>query len=167
LRERVEVVVERFLAGHRDGEGRVTHVLGLLDKRFGLVVVEERERDHRRMAVLRDESAVARVEIRARATESRDLGIVDERPDKRLELRRVDRAPVGANHDDVRDGARRITRERARANVLGSLRLGIVRRRALRREAAAQKRGDRRHREHGGGDPAADRPPWVAGGGTG
>ena len=46
LREQVEVVVERLVACHRDGE-RAAFVerLDLLDERLGLVVVEERDRD--------------------------------------------------------------------------------------------------------------------------
>ena len=46
LREEVEVVVERLVARHRDGEGALlVERLDLLDERLGLVVVEERDRD--------------------------------------------------------------------------------------------------------------------------
>ena len=61
----------------------------------------------------------------------------------RLELRRVDRVLLGADDDDVADGGRRIRRERREPNVVGALRLGVVRRRALGREAPTEERRDR------------------------
>jgi hypothetical protein len=55
LRELVEVVVERLVAGDGDGECAVFQCLDLLDERFGLTVVGERDWDDRRVVVLRDE----------------------------------------------------------------------------------------------------------------
>ena len=66
LREEVEVVVERLLARHRHGErALLAEPLDLLDERLGLVVVVERERDDRRVAVLRDQRSTPVVEIGA------------------------------------------------------------------------------------------------------
>ena len=60
-------MVERLLAGHRDGERAVlVDCLDLLDERLRLVVVEERDRDDRRVAILRDEPGARVVEVRAR-----------------------------------------------------------------------------------------------------
>ena len=53
LREQVEVVIERLVARDRDGERAVIFDgLHLLDQRLRLAVVEKRERDDRRVAVV-------------------------------------------------------------------------------------------------------------------
>ena len=68
LGEEVEVVVERLRAGHRHGERAViVDGLDLLDERLRLVVVEERDRDDRRVAILRDETGARVVEVRVGA----------------------------------------------------------------------------------------------------
>ena len=105
LREEVEVVVERLRAGHRHDERAViVDGLDLLDERLRLVVVEERDRDDRRVAILRDQTGARVVEVRVRSSESRDLVVVNEGAHERLELRRVHRAGVGADNDNVGDG---------------------------------------------------------------
>ena len=55
------------------------------------------------------------------------------------------------------------SREGREPNVLGALRLGVVRRRALGREAPTEERRDSRHGEDHDDDPGADRPPRMAG----
>ena len=73
-------MVERL--GARDGDGErgcvLLQRLDLFDERIRLVVVEERDGNHRRMAVLRDQRAAGVLEVGASRVERRDLGIVDE-----------------------------------------------------------------------------------------
>ena len=77
-------MVERLLAGHRDGKRAVVDCLDLLDERLRLVVVAERHRHDGRVAISRDEPGARVVEVRARTAESRDLAVVDEVAHERL-----------------------------------------------------------------------------------
>ena len=79
LGEEVEVMVERLRARDRDGErALLVDRFDLLDERLRLVVVDERDRDDRRVAILRDEPGVRIVEVRAHVAESAYLAVVDE-----------------------------------------------------------------------------------------
>ena len=165
LREEVEVVIERLRARHGDARSAPLSSAAstFVDQRLRLVVVEQRQRDDRRVAVLRDEPGVRAVEVRAGVRERADLAVVDEAPHERLEPRRVDRVLVGADHDDVGDRRRGPGGKARQPHIVGALRLRVVRRLALRREAPTEQRDDRSDRERDDDDPGAHRPPADGG----
>jgi hypothetical protein len=142
--------------------------LDLLDQCFRLVVVEEPDRDHGRVAILRDEAAAA-VEVRLGSAESRDLAVVNEVAHERPETGRIDRVLLRADHDGVGHGRRRVARERGFQSVQGAQRFGVVRRVALGREAPGKEHDDHADRENDSGRPRTKDPPRVprAGGGEG
>ena len=163
LREQVEVVVECLVTGDGDGERCV--LVGArsgLHDRLGLVVVEDRDRDDRGVAVGGDERSGRGREVRPRPRESRGGALVREAAHEALELGRVDGVALGAHDDDVRERGLRVRGERARLDVDGALRLRIVRGLALGREAAPEQSDDRRDRSDGDCDPDADRGPRMA-----
>ena len=167
LRKEVEVVVERLRARDRHGERSFFgDRFDLLDERLGLTVVGEGDRNDRRMSILRDERLAA-VEVRSRTPESCDLALSDEIPDVALEPGRVDRDVLRTDDDDVGHRRRRIRGKRREPSIFGALRLWVVRRRALGREAATQEHGDHGDREDRDDRPRTEHPPRMARAGGG
>ncbi len=162
LGEEVEVVVERLLARHRDLELAVlARLLDGRDDLFGLVLAEDRERHHRRVAILGDEPRRTVVEVRARLRERPYVALGDKRADEARELVGLDRETIGADDDDVADELARLRRKRLEPHGVRALGLRVVRRRTLGGEAVAEQQRDRRDCEDEHDDPRSDRPPRM------
>ena len=138
LGEEVEVVVERLLARHGDLELAVlARLLDGRDDLFGLVLAEDRERHHCRVAILGDEPRSTVVEVRARLRERPYVALGDKRSDEARELVGLDRETIGADDDDVADELARLRRKRLEPHGVRALGLRVVRRRTLGGEAVA------------------------------
>jgi hypothetical protein len=152
LRERVEVVLTRLLAGDGDLEARHVGLPDCGDHVAGGLGVGDEERHELRVPVGRhDEGALADL---VEPTE-----VVGETGRDRAELSRVGRVRLRPDDDGV-DG-RRLSREGLRPRVRRPLRLGVVRRSPLGRQRTAEQHGDSAEGEHRGNAPDGDRAPWV------